>query len=125
MMQTTSIVTKTFIVLEEVDGMGVSYNRRSQKGVNLFITFNKETHQIMCDFEKHQIAYKFKHLVHCLIQIPCPSQAKQTNFFKNPKEIIKTTIDYTQQQTCQMEVHLVDGGKYLYEPLVAKNRTFS
>jgi hypothetical protein len=103
MMQTTSIVTKTFIVLEEVDGMGVSYNRRSQKEVNLFITFNKETHQIMCDFEKHQIAYKFK----------------------NPKEIIKTIIDYTQQQTCQMEVHLVDGGKYLYEPLVAKNRTFS
>jgi hypothetical protein len=97
MMQTTGIVTKTFMVPEEADGRGVSYSRRSQEGVSLFIvftsTFSKETHQIMCDFGRHQVACKLKYLVHCLIPIPCTSQAKQANSFKTPKAIVRTTID--------------------------------
>jgi hypothetical protein len=92
MMQTTSIVNKTFMVLEKANGMGESYNKRSQEGVNLFIiftsTFNKETHQIMCDFGKHQVTCKLKHLVHCLIPIPYPSQAKQANSFKIQKKLL-------------------------------------
>ncbi len=91
MMPKTSIVTKTFMVLEKANGMGVSCNRRSQEGVSLFIiftsTFNKETHQIMCNFGRHQVACKLKHMVHCLIPVPCPSQAKQTNSFKIQKKL--------------------------------------